>query len=173
MSLEVYNEEQKEAINFNGKHLLLLAGAGTGKTKTIVGRAAFLIENGTPPEKIQILTFTKRAASEIVERVKAGINGRSAQALNGSTFHSWCNQLITLFPNLFGASNYTVIDADDQLGLMKMACGNEKAVYGKLRIKPQKILDLFSFARNTRTNLTEAIEYNCTRGRMMRKPTRK
>ncbi|MBG44085.1 MAG: DNA helicase UvrD [Aequorivita sp.] len=165
MSLEVYNEEQKEAINFNGKHLLLLAGAGTGKTKTIVGRAAFLIENGTPPEKIQILTFTKRAASEIVERVKAGINGRSAQALNGSTFHSWCNQLITLFPNLFGASNYTVIDADDQLGLMKMACGNEKAVYGKLRIKPQKILDLFSFARNTRTNLTEAIRVQLHKGK--------
>ena len=60
MSLEVYNEEQKEAINFNGKHLLLLAGAGTGKTKTIVGRAAFLIENGTPPEKIQILTLSRR-----------------------------------------------------------------------------------------------------------------
>ena len=159
-----YNKEQKEAISFKGKHLLLLAGAGTGKTKTIVGRAAHLIENGVPAEKIQILTFTKRAASEIVERVKAGISGRDAQALNGSTFHSWCNQLITNFPNLFGAANFTVIDSDDQLSLMKMACGNEKAVYGKMRIKPQKILDLFSFARNTRINLTETIRIQMFKG---------
>lgn len=164
--MESYNKEQKEAITFKGKHLLLLAGAGTGKTKTIVGRAEYLIENGVPAEKIQILTFTKRAASEIVERVKAGIPGRNAQALNGSTFHSWCNQLITNFPNLFGAANFTVIDADDQLSLMKMACGNEKTGYGKMRIKPQKILDLFSFARNTRTNLTETIRLQMFNGKI-------
>ncbi|MDN3725109.1 ATP-dependent helicase [Aequorivita sp. SDUM287046] len=163
--MEIYNQEQKEAIRFEGKHLLLLAGAGTGKTKTIVGRAAHLIENGTPAEKIQILTFTKRAASEIVERVKAGIPGRNAQALNGSTFHSWCNQLISSFPNLFGAANYTVIDSDDQLSLMKMACGKDKTIYGQIRIKPQEILDLFSFARNTRTNLTETIRKQMFRGK--------
>ena len=164
--MEEYNKEQQEAINFNGKHLLLLAGAGTGKTKTIVGRAAYLIEKGVPAEKIQILTFTKRAASEIVERVKANIAGRDAHALNGSTFHSWCNQLITNFPNLFGASNFTVIDADDQLSLMKMACGNENQGYGKMRIKPQKILDLFSFARNTRINLTETLRRQMFNGKI-------
>lgn len=164
--MEEYNKEQQEAINFNGKHLLLLAGAGTGKTKTIVGRAAYLIEKGIPAEKIQILTFTKRAASEIVERVKANIAGRDAHALNGSTFHSWCNQLITNFPNLFGASNFTVIDADDQLSLMKMACGNENQGYGKMRIKPQKILDLFSFARNTRINLTETLRRQMFNGKI-------
>lgn len=164
--MESYNKEQKEAITFKGKHLLLLAGAGTGKTRTIVGRAAYLIENGVPAQKIQILTFTKKAASEIVERVKAGIPGRNAHALNGSTFHSWCNQLITNFPNLFGAANYTVIDADDQLSLMKMACGNEKAGYGKIRIKPQQILDLFSFARNTRINLSETIRSQMFQGRI-------
>lgn len=164
--MESYNKEQEAAITFRGKHLLLLAGAGTGKTKTIVGRAAYLIENGVPAEKIQILTFTKRAASEIVERVKAGIPGRNAHALNGSTFHSWCNQLITNFPNLFGAASYTVIDSDDQLSLMKMACGNEKTGYTSMRIKPQKILDLFSFARNTRTNLTETIRVQMFNGRI-------
>lgn len=162
--MEEFNKEQREAIEFDGKHLLLLAGAGTGKTKTIVGRAAYLIENGTTAEKIQILTFTKRAASEIVERVKSELPGREAQALSGSTFHSWCNQLITNFPNLFGAASYTVIDADDQLSLMKMACGNEKDSYGQIRIKPQKILDLFSFARNTRKNLSEAIRLQIFNG---------
>ncbi|GGW36614.1 ATP-dependent helicase [Arenibacter certesii] len=164
--MEQYNKEQKEAINFKGKHLLLLAGAGTGKTKTIVGRAAHLIESGVLAEKIQILTFTKRSASEIVERVKAVIPEKNAQALNGSTFHSWCNQLITNFPNLFGAANFTLIDADDQLSLMKMACGNKNTGYGKVRIKPQKILDLFSFARNTRINLTAAIRMQLFKGKV-------
>lgn len=164
--MEQYNKEQIEAINFKGKHLLLLAGAGTGKTKTIIGRAAHLIESGVLAEKIQILTFTKRSASEIVERVKAVIPEKNAQALNGATFHSWCNQLITNFPNLFGAANFTVIDADDQLSLMKMACGNENIGYGKVRIKPQKILDLFSFARNTRINLTSAIRVQLFKGKV-------
>ena len=154
---DTYNTKQLEAIKYDGKHLLLLAGAGTGKTKTIIGRAEHLILNGTRPEKIQILTFTKRAASEIVERVKVGITDHDTKNLNGSTFHSWCNQLIVKFPNLFGASNYTVIDPDDQLSLMKMACGTANEEYGKLRIKPQQILDIFSFARNTRNNLTDTI----------------
>ncbi len=109
------------------------------------------------PEKIQILTFTKRAASEIVERVKAGLPAGTSGAINGSTFHSWCNQLIVKFPNLFGAASFTVIDPDDQLSLMKMACGNASEEYGKVRIKPQQILDIFSFARNTRSNLTDTI----------------
>ncbi|WP_405253037.1 ATP-dependent helicase [Dokdonia sp. Asnod3-C12] len=155
--MDSYNTKQREAITFDGKHLLLLAGAGTGKTKTIVGRAEYLIQSGVRPEKIQILTFTKRAASEIVERVKAGLPAGTSGAINGSTFHSWCNQLIVKFPNLFGAASFTVIDPDDQLSLMKMACGNASEEYGKVRIKPQQILDIFSFARNTRSNLTDTI----------------
>ena len=85
------NLKQQEAVTYDGKHLLLLAGAGTGKTKTLVGRAAHLIQNGFRPESIQILTFTKREASEIVERVKSGISEQNTNGLNGYTFHSWCN----------------------------------------------------------------------------------
>ena len=130
---------------------------GTGKTKTLVSWAAHLIQQGYRPESIQILTFAKRAASEIVERVKSGISEQDTNGLNGSTLHSWCNQLIIKFPNLFGAAGYTVIDPDDQLSLMKMACGSANEEYGKVRIKPQQILDVFSYARNTRQNLTETI----------------
>lgn len=60
MENQILNEKQKKAVEFEGKHLLVLAGAGTGKTRCIVGRAAYLIENGIQPEKIQVLTFTKR-----------------------------------------------------------------------------------------------------------------
>lgn len=142
-----------------------MAGAGTGKTKTIIGRVAHLIEKGVPSEKIQIVTFTRRAANEIVERVKAELPSRDAKLLNGSTFHSWCNQLITKYPNLFGAARYTVIDPDDQLSLMKMACGNQNEEYKKTRIKPQQILDIFSYGRNTLKNLTESIRTKIYKGK--------
>ena len=157
MDNQSLNEKQKKAVGFDGKHLLVLAGAGTGKTRCIVGRAAYLIKTGVQPEKIQILTFTKRAANEIVERVKASLSTNEAQSLNGSTFHSWCNQLIVKYPNLFGAASYTVIDPDDQLSVMKMVCGDQIIEYKGTRLKPQKLIDIFSYGRNTRQNLSNAI----------------
>lgn len=165
MKNHVLNEKQKKAVEFEGKHLLVLAGAGTGKTRCIVGRAAYLIENGTQPEKIQILTFTKRSANEIVERVKASLTDNQAQSLNGSTFHSWCNQLIVRYPNLFGASNYTVIDPDDQLSVMKMVCGDQVIDYKGIRIKPQQLLDIYSYGRNTSKNLSNSIREKVFKGK--------
>ncbi len=157
MNLNELNSSQRKAVTFDGKHLLVLAGAGTGKTKTIIARAAYLISEGVRPDKIQILTFTKRAAAEIVSRVKSNLEVNQATSLNGSTFHSWCNQLLTKFPNLFGTKSFTVIDQDDQLSIMKMVCGKNYIEYKDLRIKAQQLIDLFSFARNTKRNLTETI----------------
>jgi DNA helicase-2/ATP-dependent DNA helicase PcrA len=165
LDIHNFNERQKKAVTYQGKHLLVLAGAGTGKTRCIVGRAAYLIENGVPPEKIQILTFTKRSANEIVERVKASLSDNQAQSLNGSTFHSWCNQLIVRYPNLFGASNYTVIDPDDQLSVMKMVCGDKTFEYKGIRIKPQNLIDVYSYGRNTRQNLSNAIREKIFKGK--------
>ena len=159
INLDELNISQRKAVTFNGKHLLVLAGAGTGKTKTIISRAAYLIESGVSPEKIQILTFTKRAANEIVSRVKASLNSADANTLNGSTFHSWCNQLLSRFPNLFGTKDFTVIDQDDQLGIMKIACGKNNLQFESLKLKPQSLLDLYSFARNTNRNLSTTLRY--------------
>jgi DNA helicase-2/ATP-dependent DNA helicase PcrA len=159
MNLVDLNESQKKAVTYNGKHLLVLAGAGTGKTKTIISRATYLISKGVSPNKIQILTFTKRSASEIVSRVKSALTLNEAKTLNGSTFHSWCNQLLSKYPNLFGTKSYTVIDSDDQVSIMKIICGNKSLVYEELKIKPQGLLDLYSFARNTKRNLTETIRF--------------
>jgi len=159
------NLEQERAVKFDGKHALVLAGAGTGKTRTIIGRASYLIESGVLPSKIQILTFTKKAANEIVERVKSQLPESTALSLKGSTFHSWCNQLIMRYPNLFGAVAYTVIDPDDQLAIMKMVCGDMQTEFSKLRIKPQKLIDLYSFARNTTSNLSDTIRKMLFKGR--------
>lgn len=162
---EELNKGQLKAVTFTGKHLLVLAGAGTGKTRTIIARASYLIENGANPSKIQILTFTKKAANEIVERVKASLPQSNRRTLNGATFHSWCNQLIIKYPNLFGAASFTVIDPDDQLGVMKMVSGQHSEVYGKLRIKPQQLLDVYSYARNTKKNLTESLRILIYKGK--------
>ena len=64
------NPEQRYAATFGGKHLLVLAGAGTGKTRTIIARAKHLIKTGVFPKRILILSFTRNAANEIVERIK-------------------------------------------------------------------------------------------------------
>ena len=159
MNLDDLNESQKKAVTYGGKHLLVLAGAGTGKTKTIISRAAYLISQGVSPSKIQILTFTKRSASEIVSRVKSALTINQAQTLNGSTFHSWCNQLLTKYPNLFGTKSFTVIDEDDQVSIMKIVCGKKNVVFEDIRIKPQNLIDLYSFSRNTKRNLTETIRF--------------
>lgn len=171
MKLDILNDKQRSAVEFNGKHLLVLAGAGTGKTRCIVGRAAYLIENGILPEKIQVLTFTKRSASEIVERVKTSLSENEANNLNGSTFHSWCNQLIVKYPNLFGASNFTVIDPDDQLSVMKMVCGDKIIEYKGIRIKPQQLLDIYSYGRNTRQNLSTSIRVKIFKNKLDQETT--
>jgi DNA helicase-2/ATP-dependent DNA helicase PcrA len=158
MNLDELNDSQKKAVVFNGKHLLVIAGAGTGKTRTIIAHAAYLISIGVDPIKIQILTFTKRAASEIVTRVKASLDKNQAQNLHGSTFHSWCNQLLTYFPNLFGTNAFTIIDEDDQLSIMKMVCGKNALQFKDIKIKARSLLDIYSFGRNTRRNLTESLK---------------
>ena len=119
------NPRQKAAACVDRQHVLVLAGAGTGKTKTIVARAAYLIATGTPAHRIQIMAFTRRAAAEIVERVKMHL-GDAAQGLNASTFHAWSMHLIHRAPQAFGCKGYSVIDDEDQQILFKMATRHEK-----------------------------------------------
>jgi len=155
--LSSLNESQRRAVTYGGRHLLVLAGAGTGKTRTIVARAAYLIATGADPAKMQIVTFTRRAAAEIVSRVRSELPRAAARALRGSTFHSWCSRMLSESPNLFGTRGFTVIDEDDQHALMKMACGGKSVSYENARIKPLELLEFYSFARNTGKNLTEML----------------
>jgi len=72
--LSSLNEEQRKAVQFEGKHLLVLAGAGTGKTRTIISRAMYLMDKGVQPSRIIIVSFTKKSANEIANRIKAQDN---------------------------------------------------------------------------------------------------
>jgi DNA helicase-2/ATP-dependent DNA helicase PcrA len=151
------NPSQLAASTFNGGHALVLAGAGCGKTKTIIARCEHLIANGVPASRIYVMTFTRKAAAEITSRVSAKF-GLAAKELKASTFHAFCMAFIHQYPHAFGCQGYTIIDRDDQIDLMKAIRG-----YSKSDGLPTagEITDIYSLARNTRCNLLEAIaNYN-------------
>src|SRR5688572_11220802 len=105
MNFEKLNDSQRKAVEYNGKHLLVLAGAGTGKTHTIISRAAFLVSQGVQANRIQILSFTRKSASEIVGRVNSMfLNKTDTKQLKGSTFHAWCMEIIKSNPKVFTVS---------------------------------------------------------------------
>jgi DNA helicase-2/ATP-dependent DNA helicase PcrA len=151
-SLEL-NVEQLSAAKSPMQHSLVIAGAGCGKTKTLVGRAAFLISQGVPAEKIQMLTFTRRAAKEMVDRVSAAMG---KQPVCAGTFHSWCMALIKKSPGLFGLNDCTVIDEDDQLQIMKICRGSLAVPKSKL-LQANQLIALMSYARNTMKKFSEAV----------------
>ena len=111
--MENLNDEQKKAVIAEDKHILVLAGAGSGKTRVIIARAAYLLEKGIRPGRIIILSFTRKSAREIAERVKAEISIKEKASLTGQTFHSWCYELIKSNPSVFRESSYSLIDEDD------------------------------------------------------------
>ena len=151
------NPQQKQAATTKTKHSLVLAGAGCGKTKTIVARAAYLIDQGVPSNQIQILTFTRRSASEIVARVELAL-GDEAKGLRASTFHTFCMYLLRRVPKGFGLDQFSIIDRDDQLMLFRLIRGKDDKKNPNALPKPQQLCDLYSFARNTRQKLSLALE---------------
>ena len=151
------NPQQKQAATTETKHSLVLAGAGCGKTKTIVARAAYLIDQGIPANQIQILTFTRRSASEIVARVELAL-GDQAKGLRASTFHTFCMYLLRRVPKAFGLEQFSIIDRDDQLMMFRLIRGKDDKKNPNSLPKPQQLCDLYSFARNTRQKLSLALE---------------
>lgn len=155
--IDELNPQQKNAATTEAKHSLVLAGAGCGKTKTIVARAAYLIDQGIPANQIQILTFTRRAAAEIVARVELAL-GEQAKGLRASTFHTFCMYLLRRIPKAFGLEQFSIIDRDDQIMMFRLLRGKDDKKNLNALPKPQQLCDLYSFARNTRQKLSIALE---------------
>ena len=141
------NTEQKMAVEHSGSHVLVLAGAGTGKTRTIIARAANLIKKGVDPKRILMLTFTRRAAKEMKSRLNQML-GEDTHGLMTGTFHHFCLYTMRRMPRVFAMEKSTVIDRNDQIQLMKsVRSGFVKK--GQKFLKPNAVVDLYSFARNT------------------------
>ncbi len=111
------NDEQQKAVFYSGRSLVVFAGAGSGKTRVITYRIAYLLVNGVSPESIVGLTFTNKAAREMKERVEGlGLSGVDKIWL--STFHSFCAKILRKWGHLIGVNyNFTIIDEYEQIQL--------------------------------------------------------
>lgn len=142
---EDLNERQIEAVINIEKPLLILAGAGSGKTRVIIYKISYLIENGVEPYNILALTFTNKAANEMKER--AADLDYKAQSVWISTFHSLCVRILRREIEKLGyKKNFTILDSKDSIALIKM-CLKELNMDEKIFI-PKNILAQISFSKN-------------------------
>ena len=119
MNIDNLNDKQKEAVMHDKGPMLVLAGAGSGKTKVLTSRIAYLIENDVSPSNILAITFTNKAAREMKERV-VNLVGSDANYIQISTFHSLGLKIIKQNYELLGYDkNFTILDSDDTLTIVK------------------------------------------------------
>lgn len=154
------NQYQKAASEFDGKHLLVLAGAGTGKTRTIIARAEYLLNHGVKQSEIVILSFTRKSAKEIAERLKISVNQNvDKSAITGKTFHSWCYEIMHRFPQYFPHHSFSTLDEDDRLSAMALAIGKNFKDGNNRLIKKDVVVNIYSYALNTLCSLSQAIAH--------------
>ncbi len=153
--LESLNEQQRTAAIFAGGPLLIIAGAGTGKTNALAHRVAYLLSTGVSPGRILLLTFTRRAAAEMTRRVEnivrgaSGLRGASAAASQiwSGTFHAVANRLLRLHARSVGiAENFTVADRTDAEDLLNELRGELQLDQGEVRF-PRKATCLSIYSR--------------------------
>ena len=114
------NPEQQRAATHESGPLLILAGAGTGKTRTIVARITWLVSQGIAPSSILAVTFTNKAAREMKERIAGMLDSEKASEITASTFHALCVRILRTDADKLGyKNNFSIFDQGDQLGLIK------------------------------------------------------
>ncbi len=153
------NEEQLAVVTAGAGPLLVIAGAGTGKTRALTYRVARLIEDGTPAERILLLTFTNRAAREMTGRVTE-ILGARAQGIVSGTFHSVARRLLRPWARELGyPQNFSIIDVEDATSLMKKSSEEirKQEIRGQRFPKAKMLVRLLSTANNTNNTVEEAL----------------
>src|SRR5271166_5620449 len=150
------NEPQRTAVMAPDGYNLILAGPGSGKRRVITYRVAYLIARGVPAHSILLVTFTRRAAREMVRRLDALI-GHDAGRVWAGTFHHVGNRLLRPPARLLGYEpNFTILDSEDQLDLVRLAMDDAGfAAKDRLSPRPAEIEHLISFALNTRQSLAD------------------
>jgi len=153
------NPQQLEAVTVGEGPIMVIAGAGSGKTRTITYRVAWLLECGVSPEKIILLTFTNKAAKDMLHRVEH-ILSAEAKKIWGGTFHHVGNLILRRYAHLLGYdNNYTIIDGEDSRDLFDLCITDLKIDIKKKMFPAPKILSAInSLAVNTQQNAENIIQ---------------
>ncbi|HCP91759.1 MAG TPA: DNA helicase UvrD [Spartobacteria bacterium] len=146
------NEQQLAAVTAPPGPLLVIAGAGSGKTRTLTYRVAYLLENGIDPRNILLLTFTNKAARQMLDRV-ANLLPVDASGIWGGTFHSIGNRMLRRHGSALGYNGgFTIMDREDQKDLINTVVANAGIDPKEIRFPKGDVLaEIFSFVVNTET----------------------
>src|SRR6201993_3957531 len=152
------NEQQLAAVTAPPGPILVIAGAGSGKTRTLTYRVAYLLENGIDPRNILLLTFTNKAAREMLGRV-GNLLPVDASGLWGGTFHSVGNRILRRHGSVLGYSGgFSIMDREDQKDLIDTVVANAGIDPKEIRFPKGDVLaEIFSFVVNTETPLEELL----------------
>ncbi len=152
------NEQQHAAVTAAPGPSLVIAGAGSGKTRTLTYRVAYLLEHGVAADRILLLTFTNKAAREMMRRV-ADLLGNELQALWGGTFHSIGARMLRRHAELLGfRKDFTIMDREDSNDLIKTCIAEAEIDVKATRFPKADVLaDVFSKALNTRRSVAETV----------------
>jgi len=153
------NDEQYAAVTAQPGPLLVLAGAGSGKTRTLTYRVAYLLSKGVKPHEILLLTFTNKAAREMLNRVQ-DLTGVEGHRFWGGTFHHIGHKILRSYGDVVGLSrSFTILDADEAEDLLRDVADEKDRGFFKEKTHPRPgpLFEIISFARNTQRSLGETI----------------
>ncbi|MBY9015942.1 MAG: ATP-dependent helicase [Candidatus Lokiarchaeota archaeon] len=154
------NEEQLEIVNNIQGPMLVIAGAGSGKTRTIVYSVAKLLVSGVKPSEIMLVTFTNKAASEMIKRVET-LLGKRPKGLWAGTFHSIASRFLRMYAKTLGLKpNYTIMDETDAKGLMKLSINKTDVKDLEERFPTSAMAKaILSFSINCNKTIREVIQW--------------
>src|SRR3954470_15218069 len=152
------NEQQYAAVTASPGPLLVIAGAGSGKTRTLTYRVAYLLENGIDPRNVLLLTFTNKAARQMLDRVSS-LLPVDASGLWGGTFHSIGNRMLRRHGRVLDySSGFSIMDREDQKDLINTVVANAGIDPKEIRFPKGDVLaEIFSFAINTEQPMQEIL----------------
>src|SRR5262252_2417932 len=152
------NEQQHAAVTAPPGPSLVIAGAGSGKTRTLVYRVAYLLEQGIPPDRILLLTFTNKAAREMMRRV-TDLLGQELATLWGGTFHSIGNRILRQHAKRLGYErDFTILDREDARHLITTCVAESDVDVKATRFPKAEVLnEIFSLAINTHKPLPQIL----------------
>ncbi len=153
------NEQQFQVATTGTGPVLVVAGAGTGKTRTLIYRVAYLVETGVAPEHIVLLTFTRRSSNEMLNRAAGLLDGR-CKRVRGGTFHAFCLTILKKYALKLGyPSNFTILDSSDSADVIDVVRATS-AIKTKGKRFPRKrtLQSIFSAVRNKGIGIEQTLE---------------